>query len=457
MLISQANAPVNVFIKIAELIFPCFMIIIVSGHSHTGEIMKRRDFIEKSGCGIAGYYATRFKMPALKYDLPVSPSDFKAIRNDFPAIKKFQAYLDTAFVGLMSNQVKKAHDTFLDERLQFGPFPKNKSILGIWLDKTEEVRKKLALFLGANEKEIAFVLCTGCGSNIALNGINWKKGENAVIDDLEYPTDFHVLNALKKKGVEIRIARNEKGRVTPDKFEAQTDKHTRAYVVSHISYLNGFRHNLRKLADIIHTYGGYLIVDSAQAVGGVKVKVKEEGVDFLSGIPYKWLNGPNGVGFLYVREELIPEIAPDRLGWASTNDFKSLETMESNPLPNNARRYEYGTLSFEGIYALNTVLDYAQRIGIEAIERRNIRLIKRLREGLCEKGVEFYTPENNQAPILSFFTDNEKHIGSKLKEKGIYITARRCGKGQIRISPNYYNNEEDIDIFLKAFSAVSKK
>ena len=62
MLISQANAPVNVFIKIAELIFPCFMIIIVSGHSHTGEIMKRRDFIEKSGCGIAGYYATRFKI-----------------------------------------------------------------------------------------------------------------------------------------------------------------------------------------------------------------------------------------------------------------------------------------------------------------------------------------------------------------------------------------------------------
>jgi len=418
--------------------------------------MKRRDFFEKSGVGIAGIFATRFRMPELKHNFPQTPPDFKAIRGDFPAIKKFQTYLDTAFIGLMSYQVKKAHDMFLEERLQFGPFPKDKSILGIWMDKTEKVRTKLASFLGANDKEIAFTLCTGCGSNIALNGIKWKKGDNAIIDDLEYPTDFHVLNALRRKGVEIRIARNEKGRVTPDKFAALTDKHTRAFVVSHISYLNGFRHNLKKLADIIHTYGGYLVVDSAQAVGGVKVKVKEEEVDFLSGIPYKWLNGPNGVGFLYVRENLIPEFLPDRLGWASMNDFKSLETMESNPLPSNARRYEYGTLSFEGIYALNTVLDYTQRIGIEAIEQRNIGLIKKLREGLREKGVDFFTPENNQAPILSFFTDNEKHIGSKLKEKGIYITARRWGKGQIRISPNYYNNEEDIDIFLKAFSAVSK-
>ena len=266
--------------------------------------MKRRDFFRKSGGGIAGILASRYSFASgkknwkkdntktQKKNVSDKPLDFESLRLDFPPLGKFRAYLDTAFVGLMPRQVKAAHENFLEERFQFGPFPLEKTILGVWLDKTEKVRLKLAHFLGAKENEIAFTYCTGCGSNIALNGINWQKGDNAVIDDLEYPTDFHILNVLKKKGVEIRIARNENGAVSPDKFDTLTDKRTRAVVVSHVSYLNGFRHDLKKLAEIVHKYGGYLVVDSAQAIGGVGVNVKDEDVDFMSGIPYKWLNGP---------------------------------------------------------------------------------------------------------------------------------------------------------------------
>lgn len=429
--------------------------------------MKRRDFFRKSGGGIAGILASRFGFASCKknrekdntktQEVGVSgkPLDFEVIRLDFPPLGKFSAYLDTAFVGLIPKQVKAAHEVFLEERLQFGPFPLEKTILGVWLDKTEEVRVKLAHFLGAKENEIAFTYCTGCGSNIALNGINWRKGDNAVIDDLEYPTDFHILNVLRKKGVEIRIARNENGAVSPDKFEALADKRTRAFVVSHVSYLNGFRHDLKKLAEIVHTYGGYLVVDSAQAIGGVRVNVKDENVDFMSGIPYKWLNGPNGLGFLYVREDIIPSFAPDRLGWASTHDFKSFETMESNPLPETARRYEYGTLGFESVYGLDAALDYINRIGMDAIEQRNFWLVNMLRERLVEKKVKFYTPQGNKSPILTFFMDNEQTFGKTMKEKNIFITARRREKGQVRISPHFYNNEEDIDAFMHAFSKVN--
>ncbi len=116
--------------------------------------------------------------------------------------------MDTAFVGPMPKQVKAAHENFFEARFQFGPFPLENTILGVWLDKTEAVRKKLA--------------------------------------------------------------------------------------------------------DIVHTYGGYLFVDAAQSIGGIKVNVKDEDVDFMSGIPYKWLLGPNGLGFTYVREDLIPLITPDR-------------------------------------------------------------------------------------------------------------------------------------------------
>ncbi len=419
--------------------------------------MKRREFIAATGAGVTGMLTSRMRADVndkTRSQKDLKTGDLTSIRRDFPALKKFKSYLDTAFVGLMPLQVKSAHEEFLEERLQFGPFPRDKSILGVWMDRSEKVRAKLASFLGAQASEIAFTYCTGCGSNIALNGIDWRKGDNAVIDDLEYPTDFHILNDLRKRGVEIRIARHKNGAVPPSAFEALADKRTRAFVVSHVSYLNGFRHDLKKLADIVHAYGGYLIVDSAQAIGGVEVNVRSEDVDFLSGIPYKWLNGPNGLGFLYVRASLIPLFKPDRLGWSSTDDFESLETMESKPLPESARRFEYGTLGFESVYALDAALDYIEKIGIGSIEQHNLRLISYLRNQLQEQNVRFFTPEDNRAPILSFFTEDEKTIGRKLKENNIFVTARRWGQGQIRISPHFYNTEEDIDAFMSVFSGL---
>jgi len=383
--------------------------------------------------------------------------DFVAIRQDFPAIKNLSAYLDTAYVGLMPRSVLAAHEAFLQERIQFGPFATDSTILRTWLQKLEKVRGKLACFLGAQEKEIAFAYCTACGANIALNGIDWHAGDNAVVDDLEYPTDVHILNALKKRGVDVRIAKSENGAVSTDVIEELVDTRTRALVVSHISYLNGFRHDLSKLASIIHHYGGYLVVDGTQSIGTIPIDVTKEKVDFFTGAPYKWLLGPPGVGFFYIKEELIPLFSPDRLGWSSTENYALLESMESAPLPAHAKRFEYGTLNFEGVYALDVALDYITGIGIENIEQHNLRLVRILRERLGEKKVKFYSPEDNLAPILTFFIDNEKAFGQKVREKNIFVTARRWKDGQIRISPHIYNNEEDIEVFMNAFSGIFEK
>ena len=433
--------------------------------------MKRREFFKKTGFGISGILASHFGLAsynkddrkntetndvkAPKINNPGKPFDIETIRQDFPPLKNL-TYFNTASYGLITLQVKAAQEAFLEERLQFG-FPLEKSHRGVWEVKMEEVRGKLASFIGAKNKEIAFTQCTGCGSNIALNGIDWRRGDNAVIDDLEFDNAFHILNALKKrKGIEVRIARNKNGVVSPDSLEALIDKRTRALAVSHISMVNGFRHNLKKLADLIHAYGGYLVVDSAQGVGGVKINVKDEGVDFLSSNPYKWLNGPNGISFFYIREDLIPLITPDRVGWYSTKGFKSRETKESKPLPEHASRFEYGTLNYEGIYGIDAAIDYANRIGIESIEQRNLKLVHMLRERLQKKRVKFYTPENNKSQILTFFIENGQEFGKKIKEKNISITARGRKKGQVRMSPHFYNNEEDIDIFMHAFSSIYK-
>jgi len=389
-------------------------------------------------------------------DISEKSPDFEAIRQDFPTLKEVQAYMDAAFVGLMPLPVRAAHEEFLEGITKFKDIPPDGTILRVWLKKTEQVREKLAAFIGAKEKEIALGYCTGCGANVAVNAIDWQEGDNAVSDDLEYPTDIHILNNLKRKGVEIRFAKNENGKVTMDTLEALVDKQTRALVVSHVSSHNGFRHDLSTLADLIHSYGGYLVVDGTQSTGGVKIDIKKEKVDVFSAAPYKWLIGPPGVGFFYVQEDLIPLFAPDRIGWATPEQHDPTEAMESGPYPNHAKRFQYGTLNFEGMYGLNAALDYLNNIGIEHIERRNLELITTLREKLRARNVRFLTPENNPAPILAFSVDNAQEIGRQIRQRSIFVSTKQWKGGNIRISPHFYNNEDDIETFLKAFDSITK-
>ncbi len=167
--------------------------------------MKRRELLTKTGYGLTGMVASRLGLASSKNGSmegnrlegsEKTPSgaapDFETLRRDYPPIEQNRVYLDTAFVGLMSRQVKAAHEAYLEERFQFGPLAPDKTILGVWMGKTDQVRAKAASLLGAKEKEIAFTYCTGCGSNIALNGIDWRRGDNAVIDDLEFDRLSHL-------------------------------------------------------------------------------------------------------------------------------------------------------------------------------------------------------------------------------------------------------------------------
>jgi len=431
---------------------------------HEGAMMHRRNFLERTGAGLAATLVSRpllsspdgepKAVPLPSGVEPGKPVDFAALRQDFPPLKTW-TYLDTAFIGLLSRQVKAAHERHLDERFRFDSLPNDSSILGVWMKRAERIRQKVAAFIGASSDEIAFTLCTGCGSNIALNGIDWQPGDNAVVDDLEYSTDMHILNALRQKGVEIRIVRNRDGVETPEDFAALTDKRTRAFVVCHVSHVNGLRHDLKALADIIHSTNGYLVVDAAQSVGGIKIDVAADHVDFMSGIPYKWLNGPNGVGFFYVRKEIIPGFPPDRLGWSSTNEFKSLETMESNPLPDTARRFEYGTLAYESVEGLEAAIDYMLAIGIDTVEKRTLALSRLLRELLKKKGVRFFTPENAESPIVACFVENARAMNMTLRDQRIYVTARAWeGEDYFRVSPHFYNTEEDVERFVSALAKL---
>ena len=370
--------------------------------------------------------------------------DIESIRRDFPALEEW-TYLDNAFVGLYPRQVRAGYEEFLDRWMNFSA-EGTKTILTEWLEKAEKVREMVADFIGASPQEIAFTACTGSGLNIVVNGTKWEKGDNVVFPENEHnPLDTAT---LRRHGVETRAVEVREGWVDLSDLEKAVDDHTRLVQVSQVSYINGFRFDLKGVADIAHEHGARVVVDSTQAIGALVTDVKKEGVDYVSAAPYKYLMGPAGLAFLYVKSDLIGELEPDRIGWKN-QIWEGDHAEEPLDATLSAKKFEYGTLHFQGVYGLERSLKYLNDIGMENVERRILQLSSYLWSRLSEIGKKMYTPRGTRSPIVSFYEQDAVETSAKLMEEKVKVTGREAHGGHIRVSPHFYNTTEDIDHFIK--------
>ena len=370
--------------------------------------------------------------------------NIESIRRDFPALEEW-TYLDNAFVGLYPRQVRAGYEEFLDRWMNFSA-EGTKTILTEWLEKAEKVREMVADFIGASPQEIAFTACTGSGLNIVVNGTKWEKGDNVVFPENEHnPLDTAT---LRRHGVETRAVEVREGWVDLSDLEKAVDDHTRLVQVSQVSYINGFRFDLKGVADIAHEHGARVVVDSTQAIGALVTDVKKEGVDYVSAAPYKYLMGPAGLAFLYVKSDLIGKLEPDRIGWKN-QIWEGDHAEEPLDATLSAKKFEYGTLHFQGVYGLERSLKYLNDIGMENVERRILQLSSYLWSRLSEIGKKMYTPRGTRSPIVSFYEQDAVETSAKLMEEKVKVTGREAHGGHIRVSPHFYNTTEDIDHFIK--------
>ena len=360
------------------------------------------------------------------------------VRGDFPPLERW-AYLDTAFVGLMPRQVREGYREWADE--WYGFQVGGGTILEAWLARLGVLRRRLAALLGVSSREVAFTMCTGSGLNIVVNGIDWRRGDNVVFSEWEHnPLDTYT---TRRHGVEPRVVPSSDGGFDLGDFERVVDDGTRLVQVSHVCYTNGFRFDLRGLAEVAHNHGAKVLVDATQAVGALQVDYKREGVDFVSAAPYKYLMGPAGLAFLYVEEGSIMELTPDRTGWK--NQVWEGDNLEESVASGSAERFEYGTLNFQGVYALDRSLEYLEALGMERVEGRVLRLSRYLGERLLELGLDVWTPEGNRAPIVSFKHPRPERLAQSLRGLGVMVTGRRAHGGHVRASVHFYNDWGDVD------------
>ena len=375
-------------------------------------------------------------------------ADPLGVRRDFPAADE-TTYLNTAYIGLVPRPVLDAGREWLDRRAH-RPFD-----VGQMLAKADEARRGFAALINATDEEIGLLFSTTEGENVVADALEWKRGDNVVIDELGYSSTSVIHKRLEEtRGVEVRIVPQRNGEVRVEDFARLVDRRTKLVSVAWVSSLSGFRHDMHALAELAHAHGAYLYADAIQAVGMGPLDVRAAGVDFLCCGGYKWLMAGFGVAPFYVRRELLDVVRPDRVGW---HVDKRLGNYRYQPY-RTAKKYEFSSLAFGEVHQLAAALDYLRRVGVDRIEAHTLTLTARLRAGLSERRFRTFTPEGARSSILSFYvTQTPEAAARTFEDGGVKISIQRgetdepAGPGascRIRVAVSLFNNASDVDRLL---------
>ena len=408
--------------------------------------LSRRSFVA-TAASLTAVAASRGIEPALASvsSTPADPrvtseDDPLGVRDDFPVVRE-RTYLNSAYITPVPRQVVAAGRAFVE----------SKSLVPIMLSdmlrKTDEVRGQFARLVNASSDEIGFLFATSEGENVVANALDLGRGDNVVIDELHYETEFVLYRHLEStSGVELRIAKHRDGAVEVRDFEPLVDRRTKLVSVAWVSHQNGFRHDMRPIADLAHAHGALFYTDAIQAVGMFPIDVRQAGVDFLCCGTYKWVLGGFGVAPFFIRKELLDRIRLDRFGALHVEKELPGQRFE---LYKTAKRYDYATLPFGEVYQLGAGIAYVERVGVDRIERHTVALAKELRAGLAAQGHRLFTPEGNASSIVTFFFSRDPaEMRSGFEGSKIETTVRDARK-QVRVSAALFNNKDDVARMLE--------
>jgi cysteine desulfurase / selenocysteine lyase len=363
------------------------------------------------------------------------------IRRLFPVTER-SLYLNHAAVSPYSTRVGRAMNAFIKART----FSENVDLYPGIMDMVEAVREKLARLTGAPRDTIALVKNTSEGLNILAGSLPMKKGDRVILFEREFPANVYPFLNLQRKGVEVDFVPERGNRFLLEDVERKITTRTKLLSVSHVEFLTGFRHDLAALGKLCSNRGIVFCVDAIQSAGASPIDVEAMKIDFLSAGGQKWLMGPMGTGFIYVRESLMERLEPVFAGWLGVQNSWDFFRYELEWLP-SARRFEGATQNFLGFIGLDASLGLLLEAGFPLLGEQILSLTGRLIAGLKERGIEVITPEEDaaRAGIVTFSIAGAEEIFEALKQRKVIIALR---EGLLRVSPHFYNTSEDIDAFL---------
>jgi selenocysteine lyase/cysteine desulfurase len=373
--------------------------------------------------------------------MPLLP-DAARLRGEFPIFKR-KAYLNSCSQGALSTAVRAAYDDYLRDWEEKG------SPWEYWVERGEAARSAFARLINAAPAEVAVMTSVSAGVSALASSLDYRgKRNKIVVSDWEFPTVGQIWHAQERRGARVVHVPAAGNMIRYEAFEKAIDDETLLVAISHVSFRTGVRQDPAAITHLAHRHGALVLLDSYQAIGTMPVDVRQLGVDFLVGGTLKYLLSSAGLAFLYARRELIPRLIPTAMGWFSQDDIFAMDIYRNEPA-STARRFESGTPPVPNIYGGLAGMAMIQSIGLEGIESHIRELTDHLIVGAMRQGHNIVTPlkPGRRGALITLKSRDVNALVQRLAARDIVVSSR---DDNLRVSPHFYNNHEDIDRLLEA-------
>lgn len=355
------------------------------------------------------------------------------------------AYLDAASMAPLPKRARVATEAFNRLRARIH------TIRGEDFTRpVDEARAACARLIGADVSEIALGNNTSFGINIAALGLEVPQGSTVLVSDREFPANVYPWMNRARYTLE-RIPVDHRGWPDEERIHSRLrDPDVSVLALSSVQFGNGYRADLDALGHTCRGRGVLFVVDAIQSLGQIPLDVSRTPVDVVASGGHKWLCGPLGTGFLYVRRELQDRLFPTSIGWLSMEASQSLDSVVDYDwrfLP-DARRYEQGTPPLQDLAAFAQSITLLLELGVERIQAYLADLLEPLRVWLRENSdVESLSSfdADRRSAIVSLRPPSLEPTFRSLRAAGVVCSIR---EGAIRIAPHFYNTASELEMVI---------
>lgn len=382
--------------------------------------------------------------------------DIQKIRDDTEVTQHY-AYFDTGAAAPPPLPVLEVVKHYLDETGKSGPYLP--SLRKRIYENLEIIRGQAADFLGAQPSEIAFTKNGSEAISMIAQGIDWQVGDEVIVPNTEMLSNVSPwLRLAERRGIVIVAASaNSEGVIEPAHIESLITTRTRLLTFCSLSNATGALQPVAELCALAKKYHILSLVNASQSIGLLETNVKTLGCDFLATCGRKGLRAIEGTGILYVKANLIPTLEPCLIGWWNSSFDPQTHKIT---LPDTAKRFEAGCPNVPAILSLGAAIEYANTLGMSAIEARVRHLTTYLVTQLNTlAGSQIYGPADcsNRLGLVPFniLGTDPNELVALLEKAGVIIEAGHFMASAImqyykiermaRMSLHYFNTEAEID------------
>jgi len=388
--------------------------------------------------------------------------DKQAIRDDL-ASEPGYIHLDNAGASLMPRCVLETQIDHLRLEASVGGYEAERlRSAGI-----EAVYDSVAQLIGCHRDEVAIVENATVGWMMAFYSLEFGPGDRILTAEAEYASNYLAyLQVAREQGVVVEtIPSTDSGEISVDALREMIDERVRLISVTHVPTNGGLVNPVEAIGAIAREHGIFYIVDACQSAGQMVLDVNAIQCDVLTATGRKFLRGPRGVGFLYVRKSTLEDLHPPMIDlysarWVAADRYE---------LRGDARRFENWENNYAAKLGLGRAIDYALDVGIDAIEREVTRLSSLLRERLAAlPGVTVQDIGRRQCGIVTFSVAGVEaaQIETRLRAARILVSvsspsstlidaSRRKLPNLVRSGVHYFNLESELDALVEEVSAAS--